>query len=107
MGMDSLMMLEMKNFVQTMLGKNVTMNVSVMAELTTVEKLVNHLMELIVKMESDEEHPLGPADYETFSDEMINLINKDMVLPEHIKPIHGEACKRSEVKNVLFTGNVL
>jgi acyl carrier protein len=108
MGMDSLMMLEMKNLMQTMLGKGVTMNVSAMQELTTVLKLVAHLEQLIANMGQEEER--GAVDLETFSDELIALINQDMVLPEYLKKIKdgmAPAVKRSQIKSVLLTGKLI
>lgn len=109
MGMDSLMMLEMKNMMQTMLGKGVTMNVSAMQELTTVSKLVAHLKEMIATM-GDEEQDQGPVDFDTFSEELIALINKDMVLPVDSFSPRADLLPpvpRSQIKSILLTGEIL
>lgn len=110
MGMDSLMMLEMKNFIQTMLGKNITMNVSELAELTSVNKLSSHLMGLIKtakgegeiegKQEAEEE------DSYSFTPSQKELIDQDMLLPDHVtaKDDSRALCKRSDIKTVLLTG---
>jgi thioester reductase-like protein len=99
MGMDSLMMLEMKNFLQTMLGKNVTMNVSDMQELTTVSKLVAHLAAVIESGGADGD--VVPT-YDTFSDDVINLINQDMVLDGDVVP-EGDG-KPTAISTVFMTG---
>jgi male sterility protein len=86
-----------------MLGKSVTMNVSAMAELTTVAKLVDHLQGLIANIGQNDN---DPASYDVFPDELIALINKDMTLDERITPkIDALPAKnKSEIRNVLLTG---
>ncbi len=110
MGMDSLMMLEMKNFLQTMLGKNITMSVSEMTELTTVNKLASHVMQLI-KNSSDEESKCSKLTRQAttdqgityFSPELKKIIEEDMVLPDSIEG-DGKACSPSEIRTILLTG---
>ncbi|ODM98078.1 Phenolphthiocerol synthesis polyketide synthase type I Pks15/1 [Orchesella cincta] len=105
MGMDSLMVLEMKNFLQTMLGKNITMNVSEMAELTTINKLAIHVLHLIKKSECHGEVETSAADktYNYFDPELRNVLNKDMILPEHIRGL-GDPCDQSNIRVILLTG---
>lgn len=110
MGMDSLMMLEMKNFLQTMLGKNITMNVSEMSELTSVNKLASHVMQLI-KNSDEEESKTSPLTKQAtmdkgityFSPELKKIIEEDMVLPDTIEG-NGKACSPSEIRTILLTG---
>jgi len=104
MGMDSLMMLEMKNFVQTMLGRNFTLNVSTMSELTNVNKLVSYLEGAIRDMEEGNSGEV--VDHDTFSDELVKTINEDMELVSGIEvdPEVIEPCPRGQIKSVLMTG---
>lgn len=72
-----------------------------------MSKLVAHLKQLIANMGQEEEEERGPADYDTFSEELIALINKDLILPEefHLTAAQTQApIKRSQIKSVLLTG---
>ncbi|CAL8113277.1 unnamed protein product [Orchesella dallaii] len=100
MGVDSLMMLELKNSLQSMLGKNITMNISEMQELTTVNKISAHLMDLISRANGTKEE----NSYNFFTPAQKTLIGEDLILPEHVQA-HGVPCKPSDIKTVLLTGS--
>jgi nucleoside-diphosphate-sugar epimerase len=55
-----------------------------------------------------EEQETGPADYDVFSEELISLINKDLVLSEEFRPSQSQVkeptIKRSQIKSILLTG---
>lgn len=106
-GMDSLMMLEMKNFLQTMLGKNITMNVSELAELTTINKLATHVLILIAKNMEPVTDGFGTEsvslveskEYNYFSPELRKIIEEDLILPENITAT-GHLESRQNQQNV-------
>ncbi|CAL8113280.1 unnamed protein product [Orchesella dallaii] len=111
-GVDSLMLLELKNFLQTMLGKNITINVSEMQEATTINRLAIHVLQLIKKSGQDQNcHDVASvtlvdaADkaYNYFTPELRKILDEDMILPEHIHG-NGDPCDQTNIRTVLLTG---
>jgi len=72
MGLDSLMMVELKNLLQGVIGSKVTLTASVLQEANTISKLVKKLREMI--LEGDE----------LTGDEKIDFILSESTLPESI-----------------------
>ncbi|XP_035705542.1 phenolphthiocerol synthesis polyketide synthase type I Pks15/1 isoform X2 [Folsomia candida] len=75
-GMDSLMMVEMKNGLQASVGKRVKISINAVKDCKTVAQLSDRLVELISGIE---ELP-APTD-----DELVALVKKDARLPENIQ----------------------
>jgi thioester reductase-like protein len=97
MGLDSLMMVEMKNFLQTLMGSRVVVSASSLQDCHNVVDLTNRLVDLIEGSGDINTTPLT-------KEELNELIKEDSVLPEYIQPTETTFCKPSEVKTVLITG---
>jgi thioester reductase-like protein/acyl carrier protein len=97
LGMDSLLMVEMKNALQTSVGKRVKISINSVRDCKTVQELGNRLVELI----SGEEE-LSPPTHE----ELKELILHDSVLPEEIQVNDGiiPAQKLSDCSVALIFG---
>jgi acyl carrier protein len=99
LGMDSLMMVEMKNGLQASVGKRVKISINAVKDCKTVAQLSARLVELISGKE--EELPIPTPE------ELRALVLEDAILPEHIKvtPAVAETLvPLSKVKSVLFLG---
>jgi thioester reductase-like protein len=94
MGMDSLMMIEMKNVVQSTLGKRATITVNSVKDCHTVNELSTKLVSLL-----SGENDVPPPTRE----ELVQLIREDSELPVHITPSTPH-CLPSHIKTVLLTG---
>jgi NADPH:quinone reductase-like Zn-dependent oxidoreductase/thioester reductase-like protein/ubiquinone/menaquinone biosynthesis C-methylase UbiE len=99
MGMDSLMMIEMKNLIQTVLGERVKISVGAVKDCTTINQLGRRIVELVSGEE--DEVPEEPT-----REELIQLIREDSILPHEIRPTdkNQEICKPTEIKTVLILG---
>jgi acyl carrier protein len=98
MGLDSLMMVEMKNFLQTLMGNRVTVSASSLQDCHNLVDLTNRLVDLIEGSGDDEVLP-------PLSKEELNLlIQEDSILPVHISPAETAHCQPSQIRSVLVTG---
>ncbi|CAL8140616.1 unnamed protein product [Orchesella dallaii] len=99
MGVDSLMFVEIKNHLQSLLGDRVTVNVSALKDCNTIKLLVQTLVKLI-EIDSEEDNK-GPP----LMEEINALIMEDCILPEHIvvKP-DQKIGNIQDIKRVLLAG---
>lgn len=98
LGIDSLMMLEMKNGIQNMLGTRMTITAAQLKDCTTTELLASKLLDI---MEGDDEDTKNLPTL----DELKELIREDSKLPEHITVAEGLTAKSaSEIETILLTG---
>lgn len=98
LGVDSLMMLEMKNCIQSVLGSRLTISAQDLKDCTNAESLASRLLDMIQgKEEQGEEMSL---------EEMQALIREDSRLPEHIKVDADLIPAKSlgEIETILVTG---
>jgi thioester reductase-like protein/acyl carrier protein len=98
LGMDSLMLIEMKNNVQAILGSRAKMSIGTLKDCKTTNQASARLVELI----SGEAGIPPPT-----RDELQILIREDSHLRDDIFPPENgirEVCKASEIKTVLVTG---
>lgn len=96
MGVDSLMMVEMKNAVQNLVGSRFTVTAAALKDANTTQLLAERLMDLIEGQDATQLAKLSP-------DELQQLITEDSELPAQITAI-GEAKRVSEIENILLTG---
>jgi acyl carrier protein len=97
LGMDSLMMIEMKNVVQSTLGKRATITVNSVKDCHTVNQLATKLCNLLTG--DDEDSSPTPT-----REELHKLIREDSILPESISSSPLPACLPSQIKTILLTG---
>ncbi|CAL8128355.1 unnamed protein product [Orchesella dallaii] len=97
LGVDSLMMLEMKNSIQNLLGSRLVVTPSHIRDCNNVELLANRFMDLIESKEEEDELPS--------LEELRQLIHEDCQLPEHIIAPETSAVKESDIQTVLLTGS--
>jgi acyl carrier protein len=96
LGMDSLMMIEMKNVVQYTIGKRATITVNSVKDCHTVNELASRLTQYLLSGESEVPPPTR--------EELIKLIEEDSELPETIVPASQPACLPSQIQTILLTG---
>ncbi|CAL8143538.1 unnamed protein product [Orchesella dallaii] len=98
LGVDSLMFVEIKNEVQTLMGDRLVVSASAMKECNTINLLGDTLVRLIEGEEGNEnEKPT--------LDQVAALIREDSVLPENISAKQGQQIMNvGEVRTVLLTG---
>ncbi|CAL8084784.1 unnamed protein product [Orchesella dallaii] len=96
MGVDSLMFVEIKNFVQALMGNRVVVNISSLKDCDTIHLLAETLVRLIQGEETNEKPTL----------EQVNeLILQDSQLPDHIRAKEGqEIGSMRDISTVLLTG---
>ncbi|CAL8084892.1 unnamed protein product [Orchesella dallaii] len=99
MGVDSLMFVEIKNSLQSMLGDRLSVNASTLKDCSNINVLADTLVGLI-------EGAQAGANIKPTIEEVNALIREDSQLPEHIKAKEGQ--KTVDVKDitrVLLTGS--
>ncbi|CAL8085106.1 unnamed protein product [Orchesella dallaii] len=99
MGVDSLMFVEIRNHLQSLLGERVTITASAFKDCNTINLCTETLVKL---MEGDFKNIMIPLTME----EVNELIREDCVLPEHISSQKGQLRPQStrDIKVVLLTG---
>ncbi|CAL8109687.1 unnamed protein product [Orchesella dallaii] len=99
LGVDSLMTIELKNSIQTLLGPQVTVTASLLKTCNTVYELACTIVDKISGGDDElNAQTLSP-------EELTNLLTSDCQLPEHIKPPTSEPClKASQFKTLFVTG---
>ncbi|CAL8129073.1 unnamed protein product [Orchesella dallaii] len=100
LGVDSLMFVEIKNGLQTLLGERITVNASSLKDCNNIGHIANTLVTLIEGSHLQEETAIRPT-----MDEVVALIREDCELPHHItaKVEQIPVCI-TEVRSVLVTG---
>ncbi|CAL8125824.1 unnamed protein product [Orchesella dallaii] len=100
MGVDSLMMLEMKNSLQSMFGDRVTVTPASLKDCSTINKLGERLVQ-IIEEEGEFTSKAPPS-----LDEIRELIKEDTVLPEDITPDENTLppVLPTKIKCILVTG---
>jgi thioester reductase-like protein len=96
LGMDSLMMIEMKNAVQSAMSNRVKITVNSFKDCKNINELTTRLMQLL---SGDSSTGFIPPTREEF----LELTREDSVLPSHIIPA-GPHCLPSEIETILITG---
>jgi thioester reductase-like protein len=96
LGMDSLMMIEMKNTVQSAMGKRVKITVNSVKDCNNINELTARLMQLL---SGDSNTGFVPPTREEF----LELTREDSILPSHVIPA-GPHCLPSEIETILITG---
>ncbi|CAL8093609.1 unnamed protein product [Orchesella dallaii] len=97
LGVDSLMMLEMKNNMQNLFGQRMKVTASDLKGCNTTESLSCKLVDILMATEHIVEVVPTP-------EELQQLIEEDSQLPTYIKPIDQNRKLPSEVTTVLVTG---
>jgi thioester reductase-like protein len=97
LGMDSLMMIEMKNMVQSTMGPRATITVHSLKDCNNINDLTARLLQLL----SGDNNTAGfvPPTREQF----LELTREDSVLPSHVIPA-GPHCLPSEIETIMITG---
>lgn len=100
LGVDSLMFVELKNAIQTLLSDRVTVNATALRDCNTLRLLSNRIVDLIDGNELDDFGKPPSAE------EVAELIREDSILPEHIRASEGqrEAKSVGDLRVVLLTG---
>ncbi|CAL8109976.1 unnamed protein product [Orchesella dallaii] len=96
-GVDSLMMLEMKNNLQNLFGQRMKVTASDLKGCNTTELLSCKLVDILMATEQIVEVIPTP-------EELQQLIQEDSQLPSHIKPSDQTRKLPSEITTVLVTG---
>ncbi|CAL8085190.1 unnamed protein product [Orchesella dallaii] len=100
MGVDSLMFVEIKNCLQTLMGERVTVNAGALRDCNTVNLIVSVMMRMIEGDDELENETAIPT-----LEQVNELIREDCILPEDITPkLAAPAPPICEVKKVLLTG---
>lgn len=99
MGVDSLMFVELKNAVQSLLGERVTVSSSALRDCHNVTLLSDQIIKLIEGEDGADE----PKDMPSF-EEIADLMREDCVLPEHITAVGRPFKNISGIGTVLLTG---
>ncbi|CAL8131186.1 unnamed protein product [Orchesella dallaii] len=98
LGVDSLMFVEIKNLIQTLMGNRLVVSTSAIKESDTINFLGDTLVGLI---EGDIEHDNTKPTHEQVN----QLIREDCHLPDHIFAKDGQQAKLvGEVRTILLTG---
>ncbi|CAL8130877.1 unnamed protein product [Orchesella dallaii] len=101
MGVDSLMFVEIKNGLQTLLGERFTLSASSLKDANTVNLLSSTLVGLI---EGAPDKDLA-SNMKLTSEEVTNVIREDSHLPEQIRVKAGQVLRNvEEIQTVLLTG---
>jgi thioester reductase-like protein len=95
LGMDSLMMIEMKNVVQSTIGKRATITVNSVKDCHNINELTAKLIQLL---SGEDIEMIAPT-----REEFLQLVKEDSLLPSHIVPA-GLPCLPSKIRTVLITG---
>jgi thioester reductase-like protein len=96
LGMDSLMMIEMKNTIQSAIGNRVKITVNSFKDCNNINELTARLMQLL---SGNSNTGFIPPTREEF----LELTREDSVLPSHVIPA-GPHCLPSEIETILITG---
>ncbi|CAL8143533.1 unnamed protein product [Orchesella dallaii] len=98
MGVDSLMFVEIKNSLQSLMGERLIVSASTLKDCNTITILADTLVELI------EGAPAG-ANIKPTAEEVNALIREDCQLPESIKAKEGQnAVNVGDIRTILLTG---
>ncbi|CAL8118587.1 unnamed protein product [Orchesella dallaii] len=107
LGLDSLMMIELKNNLQTILGGRMVIGPTALADCNNIDDLTERLLKQMNEdgssssdsdMEKSPEEKLSP-------EELIKLIKEDSILPETVGAVKGQPImKLSHAKTYLLTG---
>lgn len=99
MGVDSLMFIEIKNAVQSLLGDRITISASSLRDCNTTILLSEQLIKLIEGEDGVNELEVPPT-----TEEVNTLLREDSVLPEKITAVGRPHKNISDISTVLLTG---
>lgn len=99
MGVDSLMFIEIKNAVQSLLGDRITISASSLRDCNNTILLSEQLIKLIEGGDGVNELEVPPT-----TEEVNTLLREDSVLPEKITAVGRPHKNISDIRTVLLTG---